>query len=135
MQRDRQNAERRRRRLRARGIRVRRCGRMLQERAERMERPMSATETTSSPTGVLVHGAFADASSWAGVITELESAGVRAVAPPNLLRGIDKDSAYLTSYVDQLDGPVLLVGHSYGGALITQTGADAHNVVGLVFVS
>jgi len=97
---------------------------------------MTATpSTTSTPTVVLVHGAFADASSWSGVITELQAAGLEVVAPPNLLRGIDVDSAYLTSYVDQLSSPVLLVGHSYGGALITQTGTDARNVVGLVFVS
>jgi pimeloyl-ACP methyl ester carboxylesterase len=91
--------------------------------------------TPSMPTVILVHGAFADASSWSGVITELQRAGIDVVAPPNPLRGIDVDSAYLTSYVDQLGRPVVLVGHSYGGALITQTGTDARNVLGLVFVS
>jgi len=97
---------------------------------------MSATASKSStPTVVLVHGAFADASSWSGVITELDAAGVDAVAPANPLRGVAADSAYVTSFVDQLDGPVLLVGHSYGGAVITQAGADARNAVGLVFVA
>ncbi len=89
----------------------------------------------TSPTVVLVHGAFADASSWSGVITELQEAGVNAVAPPNQLRGIPTDAAYLTSFVNQLDAPTVLVAHSYGGALITQSGSDARDVVGLVFVA
>jgi pimeloyl-ACP methyl ester carboxylesterase len=89
----------------------------------------------ATPTVVLVHGAFADASSWDAVIPELHAAGVDCVAPPNLLRGVSIDAAYLTSFVDQLGGPALLVGHSYGGAVITQTGADSRNAVGLVFVS
>jgi pimeloyl-ACP methyl ester carboxylesterase len=97
---------------------------------------MSATASNSSaPTVVLAHGAFADASSWADVITALHDAGVDAVAPPNLLRSIPIDSAYLTSFVDQFDGKKLLVGHSYGGAVITQTGTDARDIVGLVFVN
>jgi pimeloyl-ACP methyl ester carboxylesterase len=95
---------------------------------------MSPSES-SSPTVVLVHGAFADASGWAGVIAALDRAGVNSVAPPNPLRGIPSDAAYLTSFVNQLKGPAVLVGHSYGGAVITQTGSDAKNSVGLVFVS
>jgi pimeloyl-ACP methyl ester carboxylesterase len=89
----------------------------------------------TAPSVVLVHGAFADASSWAGVITELQTAGVNVTAPPNQLRGIPTDAAYLTSFVNQLGGPTILVGHSYGGALITQSGTDAVGVVGLVFVA
>jgi pimeloyl-ACP methyl ester carboxylesterase len=89
----------------------------------------------TSPTVVLVHGAFADASSWSGVISELQSSGVSVTAPANQLRGIPTDAAYLTSFVDQVDGPTILVGHSYGGALITQSGTDARDVVGLVFVA
>lgn len=89
----------------------------------------------TSPTVVLVHGAFADASSWSGVITELQAAGVNAVAPANPLRGIPSDAEYLTSFVNQLGVPTVLVGHSYVGALITQSGADARDVVGLVFVA
>ena len=89
----------------------------------------------TSPSVVLVHGAFADASSWSGVIAELQSAGVSVTAPPNQLRGIPTDAAYLTSFVNQLDGPTILVGHSYAGALITQSGTDARDVVGLVFVA
>jgi pimeloyl-ACP methyl ester carboxylesterase len=95
---------------------------------------MTATESTT-PTVVLVHGAFVDASSWTSVITELQAAGVDAVAPSNLLRGIATDAANLTGYLSFLARPALLVGHSYGGAVITQSGADAKNAVGLVFVA
>ena len=84
---------------------------------------------------VLVHGAFADASSWNGVIGRLLKKGQSVVAPPNPLRGIDYDSAYITSVVEQIDGPVLLVGHSYAGAVISNVAPKARNVVGLVFVA
>jgi pimeloyl-ACP methyl ester carboxylesterase len=97
---------------------------------------MTATQPKSStPTVVLVHGAFGDASGWAGVIKELDAAGVNVVAPPNLLRGLISDAAYITSFVKQLGGRTILVGHSYGGAVITQAGADAGNVAGLVYVN
>jgi pimeloyl-ACP methyl ester carboxylesterase len=100
---------------------------------------MSAAQTSAQPgrqpTVVLVHGAFADASSWKGVIERLQRQGYSVVAPANPLRGLAADSAYLASVVNQLDGPVLLVGHSYAGALITNTATDAPNVVGLVFVA
>ena len=99
---------------------------------------MTATAQPSAqpgqqPTVVLVHGAFADASSWDGVIERLQQQGCTVVAPANPLRGVATDSAYLASVVNQLDGPVLLVGHSYGGAVITN--AAATGVVGLVFVA
>jgi pimeloyl-ACP methyl ester carboxylesterase len=84
---------------------------------------------------VLVHGSFADGSSWGGVITELEAAGVAVVAPTNPSRGLSLDSAYIASYVSQIPGPVLLVGHSYGGAVITNAASLVHNVIGLVFVA
>ncbi|MFE5243045.1 MULTISPECIES: alpha/beta fold hydrolase [unclassified Streptomyces] len=90
--------------------------------------------TQPSPTVVLVHGAFADAGSWSGVVTELQNHGVPVVAPPNPLRGLAADSAYIASVVSRIDGPVVLVGHSYGGALITVAGT-AENVVGLVYVA
>ncbi|MFI9844901.1 alpha/beta fold hydrolase [Nonomuraea sp. NPDC051941] len=86
------------------------------------------------PTVVLVHGAFADAASWTGVIAELQEQGVPVVAPPNPLRGLASDAAYIASVAAQIDGPVVLVGHSYGGAIITVAGATA-NVVGLVYVA
>jgi len=88
-----------------------------------------------SPTVVLVHGAFADASSWNGVIERLQAKAIRVMAPPNPLRGISIDSAYISSFLDQVPGPVLAVGHSYGGAVITNAAARAKNVVGLVYVA
>ena len=88
-----------------------------------------------TPTVVLVHGAFADASSWTGVITRLQAENVPVTAPPNPLRGIAFDSAYTASVFEQIDGPVLAVGHSYGGAVITNAAANAKNVVGLVYVA
>jgi pimeloyl-ACP methyl ester carboxylesterase len=71
------------------------------------------------PTIVLVHGAFADSSSWNGVIGRLQQEGYTVVAPANPLRGVAADSAYTASLLGQIDGPVLLGGHSYGGAVIT----------------
>jgi pimeloyl-ACP methyl ester carboxylesterase len=94
-----------------------------------------ATRTAGSPTVVLVHGAFADASSWNGVIKRLQARGVPVTATANPLRGVAADSAYLAGVVNQIDGPVLLVGHSYGGAVITNAATQARNVVGLVFVA
>ena len=87
------------------------------------------------PTVVLVHGAFADASHWSAVIAELQARDVPVLAPPNPLRGLAEDAAYIASYVDQIDGPVLLVGHSYGGAVISVAGAAIGSAVGLVFVA
>jgi pimeloyl-ACP methyl ester carboxylesterase len=94
-----------------------------------------AEGTWSPPTVVLVHGAFADAGSWAGVTDRLLAAGVQVLAPVNPLRGLAVDSAYVASVIAQIDGPVLAVGHSYGGAVITNAAASAPNVVGLVFVA
>jgi pimeloyl-ACP methyl ester carboxylesterase len=88
-----------------------------------------------SPTVVLVHGAFADGSSWNGVITRLHDKGVKVIAPANPLRGISIDSAYTASVFEQTPGPVLAVGHSYGGAVISNAASDASNVVGLVYVA
>ena len=88
----------------------------------------------ATPTVVLVHGAFADASSWTGVIPILQAAGVNVLAPANPLRGISHDAAYIASVVSQIPGPVLLVAHSYGGAVITNAGSRADNVRGLVYV-
>jgi pimeloyl-ACP methyl ester carboxylesterase len=93
------------------------------------------TPTTGPLTVVLVHGAFADASSWTGVIERLQASGVQVTAPANPLRGISIDSAYLASVFDQISGPVLAVGHSYGGAVITNAATKARNVIGLVYVA
>jgi pimeloyl-ACP methyl ester carboxylesterase len=94
------------------------------------------TETNSAkPTVVLVHGAFADAGSWAGVTERLLGAGVKVQAIVNPLRGLASDSAYVASVIAQIPGPVLAVGHSYGGASITNAATTTPNVVGLVFVA
>ena len=95
----------------------------------------SAPGTSGTPTVVLVHGAFADASGWAGVIERLMAADVPVRAVVNPLRGISADSAYVASVIRQIPGPVLAVGHSYGGAVITNAGSMADNVVGLVYVA
>src|SRR5262249_62263377 len=83
----------------------------------------------------LVPGAFAAASSWNGVIERLQQQGYTCIAPANPRRGVTADSAYTASLLNQIDGPVLLVGHSYGGAVITNAATSAPNVVGLVFVA
>jgi pimeloyl-ACP methyl ester carboxylesterase len=93
------------------------------------------TPVEGQPTVVLVHGAFADASSWTGVIERLQAKGVVVTAPANPLRGLASDSAYLASVLDQTPGPVIAVGHSYGGAVISSAAHKATNVVGLVFVA
>jgi len=93
------------------------------------------THTHDDVTVVLVHGAFADASSWNGVIERLQSRGVPAVAVANPLRGISVDSSYLASVLEQTPGPIIAVGHSYGGAVISNAATGNDNVVGLVFVA
>jgi pimeloyl-ACP methyl ester carboxylesterase len=84
---------------------------------------------------VLVHGAFADGSSWNGVIERLQAEGMEVVAPAIPLRGIGEDSAYVAKVFEQITGPVLAVGHSYGGAVISNAASAYSNVVGLVFVA
>ena len=96
---------------------------------------MSTGNIPGGPTIVLVHGAFADASSWNGVIELLQQQGYTVIAPPNPLRGVTADSAYIASLLNQIDGPVLLVGHSYGGAVISNAATSAPNVTGLVYVA
>ena len=87
-----------------------------------------------TPTIVLVHGAWADASSWTGVITRLQASGRTVVALPNTLRGVGADAAVIRSYLDTVEGPVILVGHSYGGFVITNAATGAKNVKALVYV-
>jgi pimeloyl-ACP methyl ester carboxylesterase len=96
---------------------------------------MSQTSRSGPLTVVLVHGAFADSSSWSGVIERLQAKGVQVMAAANPLRGISFDSAYVASVFDQIPGPVLAVGHSYGGAVMTNAATGAKNVVGLVYVA
>jgi pimeloyl-ACP methyl ester carboxylesterase len=92
-------------------------------------------EASKTPTVVLVHGAFADSSSWSGVIERLQAADVPVIAPANPLRGVTTDSEYLANVLHEVQGPIVLVGHSYGGAVISNAAAQAPNVVGLVFVA
>src|ERR1700729_1134731 len=95
---------------------------------------MSTTDPDTAPlTVVLGHGAFTDASSWNGVIECLQAAGVQVMAPPNPLRGLSSDSAYMRSFVEQIPGPVLLVGHSYTGAVISDAATDAKTITSLGF--
>jgi pimeloyl-ACP methyl ester carboxylesterase len=97
---------------------------------------MSQDNATSTElTVVLVHGAFADSSSWSGVIERLHAGGHQVIAAANPLRGVSHDSAYLASVFAQIPGPVLAVAHSYGGAVITNAATNAPNVVGLVYVA
>nr|WP_244188649.1 alpha/beta hydrolase [Streptomyces yokosukanensis] len=84
---------------------------------------------------VLVHGAFADASSWSGVIKRLERDGNPVIAPANPLRGLNSDSAYLAALLKTVKGPVVLVGHSYGGAVISQAADHDPNVKALVYIA
>src|SRR4029453_3688965 len=90
----------------------------------------------TKPTIVLVHGAWADGSSWDAVTRTLQAQGYTVLVPPNLLRGLTDDAAYVASFLAQrTSGPVVLVGHSYGGAVITNAGAAAGDVRALVYVN
>jgi pimeloyl-ACP methyl ester carboxylesterase len=90
----------------------------------------------ANPTIVLVHGAWADGSSWNAVSVELQRQGFTVLTPPNLLHGVQGDSAYVASYLAQrTTGPVVLVGHSYGGVVITNGGAASGDVKALVYVN
>ena len=96
---------------------------------------MTGSAPSSRPTVALVHGAFADSSGWNGVVGQLQAAGLAVQAISNPLRGITADTAYVASAIRQIPGPVLAVGHSYGGAVITNAAPRAGNVVGLVYVA
>jgi pimeloyl-ACP methyl ester carboxylesterase len=84
---------------------------------------------------VLVHGAFAESASWDGVVDPLLDAGHPVIAAANPLRGLATDAAAVGDLVATIDGPVVLAGHSYGGAVITNVAADAGDIVGLVYIA
>ncbi len=86
------------------------------------------------PSIVLVHGAWADGSSWSRVVALLQDEGYTVYVPPNPLRGLASDSAYLASFLQSVSGPIVLVGHSYGGAVISNAATGNSNVKALVFV-
>lgn len=94
--------------------------------------PMGGAE---KPTIVLVHGAFADSSSWDGVVRRLAREGYPVIAAAVPLRSISGDAAYVGGLVDSLSGPVVLVGHSYGGAVISATARGRPSVKALVYVA
>jgi pimeloyl-ACP methyl ester carboxylesterase len=96
---------------------------------------MTDSAYSAGPTVVLVHGAFADAGSWAPVTQRLVADGVPVMAIVNPLRGVKSDAAYVASAINQIPGPVLAVGHSYGGMIITNAVPQTDNVVGLVYVA
>jgi pimeloyl-ACP methyl ester carboxylesterase len=87
------------------------------------------------PTIVLVHGAFADASGWDGVAKRLQRAGYEVLAPANPLRGLGSDAAYIRSILDTITGPIVLVGHSYGGMVMTNAAAGDADVKALVYIA
>ncbi len=97
--------------------------------------PLAAQAQQTKPTVVLVHGAFADSSSWNGVIPILERDGYTVIAAPNALRSVRTDADEVRDLLKTIPGPVILVGHSYGGSVITEAAEGAPNVKALVYVS
>jgi pimeloyl-ACP methyl ester carboxylesterase len=92
-------------------------------------------EMNGRPNIVLVHGAWADGSCWSGVIERLQADGFRVTAPQFPLTSLADDVARLRQVLDLQDGPTVVVGHSYGGQIMTALGDDAHNVVALVYIA
>lgn len=97
--------------------------------------PAHHTPAAPRPTVVLVNGAWSDAASWKSVINRLQADGYPVVAPPTGLRGVSADSSYLASYLKTIQGPVVLVGQSYGGTVITNAATGNKNVKALVYIS
>jgi pimeloyl-ACP methyl ester carboxylesterase len=93
------------------------------------------TTESRDPSVILLHGAFADGSSWARVLERVRDAGIAVEAIPNPLRGLTFDGEYVASVLGQIDGPIVLVGHSYGGAVMTYASSKAPNVRALVYVA
>jgi pimeloyl-ACP methyl ester carboxylesterase len=94
----------------------------------------SATEAASKPSIVLVHGAWADSGSWDAVVRRLQGMGYTIYVPPNPLRGLSNDSGTIADFLSTIPGPIVLVGHSYGGAVITNAATGNTNVKALVYV-
>ena len=90
---------------------------------------------TSTPTVAFVHGAFADSSGWSATLSALAAEGLEVVAIPNQLRGLTPDANYVRSVLTTIEGPVVLVGHSYGGAVIGEAARGVANVAALVFLA
>jgi pimeloyl-ACP methyl ester carboxylesterase len=96
---------------------------------------MSESKSEPTPTIVLVHGAFAESASWSAVVAQLQSRGHEVVAAANPLRSLAGDAAYVRDVIGGIGKPVVLVGHSYAGMVITEAAADNDAVVGLVYVN
>jgi pimeloyl-ACP methyl ester carboxylesterase len=92
------------------------------------------TATSASPTVVLVNGAWANSAVWSGVIERLQSEGYTVDAPPNPLQSLKGDAATIADFLKTINGPIVLVGHSYGGAVITNAATGNRNVKALVYV-
>jgi pimeloyl-ACP methyl ester carboxylesterase len=107
----------------------------LQPRASARAGVQSLPSAGVKPTVVLVHGAFADASGWTGVTQRLQQLGYTVIAPANPLRGVSSDSAYVASVLATISGPIVLVGHSYGGEVITNAATGNPNVKALVYIA
>ncbi|MEU7458293.1 alpha/beta fold hydrolase [Streptosporangium roseum] len=97
--------------------------------------PFESTSSSKSPTIVLVHGAFADSSSWNGVVAALRRNGYPVLAVANPLRGLREDAAYLRSVLDSLPGPVVVAGHSYGGSVMSEAADGVDRVTALVYIA
>jgi pimeloyl-ACP methyl ester carboxylesterase len=99
------------------------------------ENPRStANGSDSRPTIVLIHGAWADGSSWNGVTPLLSRDGYAVRVPPNLLRSLSNDAANVSDFLSTIEGPIILVGHSYGGAVITNAANGNNNIKALVYI-
>ena len=99
------------------------------------ENPRStANGSDSRPTIVLIHGAWADGSSWNGVTPLLSRDGYTVRVPPNLLRSLSNDAANVSDFLSTIEGPIILVGHSYGGAVITNAANGNNNIKALVYI-
>lgn len=92
-------------------------------------------EAAARPTIVLVHGAFAESASWDGVVRKLQAENYTVIAAANPLRGVKSDASYVAGILDHIQGPVVLVGHSYGGSVISEAAHGKTNVKSLVFVA
>jgi pimeloyl-ACP methyl ester carboxylesterase len=97
--------------------------------------PFHHSPAAPKPTVVLVNGAWSDSASWSGVVKRLQADGYPVAAPPTGLRSLSSDSAYLASYLKTIQGPVVLVGQSYGGSVITNAATGNNRVKALVYIS
>ncbi|WP_329530427.1 alpha/beta hydrolase [Streptomyces sp. NBC_01450] len=97
--------------------------------------PSAHTRTAAKPTVVLVHGAWSDSAGWSKVVKRLQADGYPVTAPATPLRSLSGDAAYLADYLKTIHGPIILVGHSYGGAVITNAATNNPNVKALVYIA